>query len=91
MKSIYSIVGMKYHNAESFVAGLRAGEYLQLKREPDNPHDPFAIAVYVGERLVGYLKATEGRVLAHELDSYQQREIPARLTFLGKYPQAEVG
>lgn len=91
MKSIYSIVGMRFHNAETFVAGLRAGEYLRLKREPDNAHDPFAIQVWVGERLVGYVKATEGRMLANEMDSYAQTEIPARLAFAGRYPHAEVG
>jgi hypothetical protein len=90
MQTIYSIVGMKYHNAETFVARLRNGEYLQLRREPDNPHDPFAIAVYVGERHVGYLKATEGRMLAREMDGFEMTEIPARLAFVGKYPQAEV-
>ena len=91
MKSIYSIVGMKFHNAELFVARLREGEYLRLKREPDNPHDPLAIAVLVGERLVGYLNATEGHTLANEMDSYAQSEIPARLTFSGRFPHAEVG
>jgi hypothetical protein len=90
MKSIYSIVGMKFHDAEKFLAAQRAGEYLRLLREPDNPHDPLAIKVFVGERMVGYLKAAEGRMLANEMDSYQQTEIPARLTFAGRHPHAEV-
>lgn len=91
MKSIYSIVGMKFHDAEKFVAGLREGQYLRLKREPDNAVDPLAIQVFVDERLVGYLKATEGNMLANEMDSYAQIEIPARLAFSGRYPHAEVG
>ena len=91
MKSIYSIVGMKFHDAEKFVAGLLAGEYLRLRREPDNPHDPLAIAVLVGDRLVGYLKATEGHTLANEMDSYGATEIAAQLAFAGRYPHAEVG
>jgi HIRAN domain len=91
MKSIYSIVGMKFHNAEKFLGSQRAGEYLRLIREPDNPHDPFAIKVLVGERTVGYVKATEAKLLANEMDSYHQTEIPARLAFAGRYPHAEVG
>ena len=86
MKSIYSIVGMKYHNAEKFVAGLRAGEYLRLRREPDNPHDPLAIAVVVGERLVGYLKATEGHPLANEMDSYAPGRDPSAADLCREIP-----
>ncbi len=61
------------------VAGLQYGElaehafldYEELiaVREPDNPHDPCAVALYKGNERVGYIPRTDSRVMASLLDS----------------------
>lgn len=45
-------------------------EYL-LVREPDNPADRFAIAVYGNRRRVGYVSAKRAALLAPLLDSVE--------------------
>jgi hypothetical protein len=41
----------------------------KLRREPDNPHDPNAIAVVVGRRKVGHLPRGTAEWLAPRLDA----------------------
>jgi hypothetical protein len=55
MKS--TIVGAKYRGpaALAALARLRPGDRLRLVREPDNPHDPNAVAVYSELLHLGYL------------------------------------
>ena len=40
---------------------VRVEKLATLVREPDNPHDPDAIAVHIDGRLVGYLSREENR------------------------------
>lgn len=43
-------------NYQKAIAGLRVGEIVQLRPEPDNPHDPRAVAVVDGDgATIGYL------------------------------------
>lgn len=50
------IVGSQYRDgALAIVATLSGGEAVELRREPDNPHDPGAIAVYLGAVHLGYI------------------------------------
>jgi len=39
-----------------------------MKREPDNRHDPNAIAVYINEYKVGYVPRNDAKVLAPQMD-----------------------
>jgi single-stranded-DNA-specific exonuclease len=44
------------------IAGLRADSRLELRRDPDNPHDPNAIAVHYGNLQLGFFNK---RLAAH--------------------------
>jgi len=48
---------------------VKEGDELLLKREADNMHDSFAIAVYWQEHKMGYIPAYENIVLANMLDA----------------------
>lgn len=56
-----------YQDALRVLAGRAGDEDLRVEKiaalipEPDNPHDPHAIAVHVESRLVGYLAREENR------------------------------
>lgn len=50
-----SVAGFKYYDGQK--AELAAGDTLKLVREPNNPRDPRAIAVYKGEFQIGHIKA----------------------------------
>lgn len=52
-----SIVGEQYHNVDHRAPELACGRRLLLVAEPDNPHDPKAIAVQTESgAVVGYIK-----------------------------------
>ena len=66
-----TIAGVTKQNADgterqSLVKALRPGEHLKLIREPDNPYDQFAVAIYTltGEQL-GYMHAGDSRLADH--------------------------
>jgi hypothetical protein len=63
---LVSVVGTShYQQALSEISGRRGDEEIRVEKiatlhpEPDNPHDPKAIAVHVDGRLVGYLSRDE--------------------------------
>lgn len=90
MKSIYTMVGMKFRKAEQFVASLTVGTKLMLEREPTNKHDRNAVKVFVGDRFVAYVKATEAISLASDMDSRGMSKLSAKLTHDGDgWPLAE--
>lgn len=63
------VAGAAYIDWESLYAELHAGDFLQLVREPGNPHDKFAIMVTdePGNKM-GYIPRFENKALARQLD-----------------------
>lgn len=71
-----AIVGAsKFQNELSAIAGGKTEDGHEfeckatLEREPGNPHDSNAVAVYIKERKVGYLSRDHARRLSAILDS----------------------
>jgi hypothetical protein len=56
-----------YQDALLALSGREADEEIRVEKvatltpEPDNPHDPHAIAVHIGAHLVGYLSREENQ------------------------------
>ncbi len=69
----YSIVGMNHRGSEDFVKSLPAGVDATLVREPQNPFDANAVAVWIGGRHVGYVPKAQNKVLADFIDETGQR------------------
>ena len=44
----FAVAGYRYHQGPDHEAALRVGQPLALVREPHNPHDARAIALYEG-------------------------------------------
>ncbi len=74
------LAGCQHHRAAGVWPFLRQGEALRLVREPNNPHDPNAIAVYFRNDRLGYVPRRENRALAAMLDRGETME--ARITRL---------
>lgn len=69
MSKRYSIVGTQFTGTpESVIQGLRDGEQLDLVREPENPYDGRAIAVFAGSQKIGYI-AKKQNDLAERIDA----------------------
>lgn len=66
-KRIYDLVGESRY--QSALLWCDPGMPVQLVREPDNPHDPNAIAVRSGTDTLGYIAAGEAMELAPLLDA----------------------
>jgi hypothetical protein len=64
----YSIVGMSHLKTENLVAEMDEGEPVALVREPDNPFDPNAVAVWARNVKVGYVPKATNAVLAGFID-----------------------
>ncbi len=64
------LVGTKFRGAAAMVklAGLAKGDPIELKREPDNPHDPGAVACYFDGVHLGYLPKAQYGAIREALD-----------------------
>ena len=66
----YAIVGMKnYKDAQSLIDAAPPDEPITLVREPSNPHDPNAVAVWIRGQKVGFVPRTQNSVLARFIDA----------------------
>jgi hypothetical protein len=67
-KKSYSIVGTNHTGKEAVLAALKGGEEVFLIREPLNPYDPLAVAVWIGGERIGYIPKKQNRTLAQFID-----------------------
>ncbi len=66
------IAGFQYHSGPAILRALRKGQLLSLKREPNNPHDALAIAVYTTTgKKIGYLPRRLNEIPATLMDQGQ--------------------
>jgi len=88
--SIYKahLRGLAYYDYRQVKSRLAVGTELKLVREPDNPYDADAIAVYFGKHQLGYLPAVENAVMARMMDS--GLVLTARITEHSGKPYREV-
>ena len=71
MPQRFNIVAQKYAGFEDpYLPGMPADQPALLAREPDNPADAFAVAVYVDGRRVGYLSKRENVAVAKHIDAH---------------------
>jgi hypothetical protein len=84
MPKKYPVVGTQWSDvSEGFVANMEPGTPVLLVREPHNPKDPNAIAIYVEGKRIGYVPRNQNAVLAQFIDQ-QGREIGPVLAQDGK-------
>lgn len=78
------LAGLRYHDAAQVWQELRVGDALELRREPDNPHDANAVSVSWRGRKLGYLPRRENAAAAWGLDRGQR--LGARISRLAPHP-----
>jgi len=62
------LVGVTFDNRQDLLSQVSDGDAVELHREQENPHDPFAVAVYWQGEHLGYLKSRLARSLAPALE-----------------------
>jgi hypothetical protein len=78
------LAGFRFHEAAQVWPELKAGDALELSREPDNPHDANAIRVEWQGRVLGYVPRSENAALAWGLD--RGAALRARISRLEWHP-----
>jgi hypothetical protein len=68
------LAGYQYHRASGIWPFLQIGAALRLHREPGNPYDPNAIAVWYLNEHLGYVPRRENRTLAQMMDRGERLE-----------------
>lgn len=65
-RQLYSfhIRGFQHWDGALVISKLKTGNKLKLRAEPDNPHDPHAVALYRGSKKLGYVPANKNEMLA---------------------------
>ena len=74
------LAGFRYHQAAEVFAQMRAGDALELRREPDNTHDPKAIRVEWHGHKLGYVPRAQNSAVAWAMD--QGERLSARVSRL---------
>lgn len=62
------LAGFQFHRGEALWPRLAVGSPLAVVREPRNPHDPRAVAVYLGDAKLGYVPKVDNAAVAQLLD-----------------------
>lgn len=62
------LAGFRYHAGETLWHDMRAGDRLDLVREPHNPHDANAVRIDWRGHKLGYLPRAENRAVAAAMD-----------------------
>jgi hypothetical protein len=64
----FHIAGFQFHEGPELIEHLEPGCELSLVREPKNPHDQRAVALYSGDAHIGYVPRDRNRTIARMLD-----------------------
>ena len=62
------VAGFQYHDGEAVWSRLSAGDSLHLLREPDNPYDRQAVAVYRAGAKLGYVPRVANTAVSQMMD-----------------------
>lgn len=75
----FYIGGFQFWDGALVLNELSAGATLALRAEPDNPHDPNAVALYKDETKLGYIPAGQNEMIAQMLFYGQGKAFEARV------------
>ncbi|MBS0370107.1 MAG: HIRAN domain-containing protein [Proteobacteria bacterium] len=78
------LAGFQYYGGKILWDEMHEGDTLTLIREPDNPHDRFAVRVEWRGQKLGYLPRAENQAVAEEMD--RGSAIGGRIGKLAKDP-----
>lgn len=62
-----TLVGFQYHNSQDYIDSVGVGHVFTIQREPENEHDPKAVAVYDNGRLVAYVQKHDAHTIWNAL------------------------
>jgi hypothetical protein len=61
------IAGFTYYDGLDVIEELQLGTSVTLKSEPENPHDPYAVAIYYKETKLGFVPRAKNDCISNLL------------------------
>ncbi|MDR1331751.1 MAG: HIRAN domain-containing protein [Tannerella sp.] len=89
----FHIAGFTYYDGVDVFCDLRIGTELQLKAEPDNRFDPYAVRIYHGENKLGYIPRDKNREISKFLQLGYTHLFEAKVNQINKaaHPEKQIG
>ncbi len=63
------VAGFRFYKGMELLPHLQEQDIVELRRQPDNEHDEFAVAVYWQQEMIGFLPAASNGVIARLMDA----------------------
>lgn len=65
----FSIAGFQYYDGPGIISRIKSGDELELRAEPENPYDEFAVEIYLKGAKLGYIPRSDNRHISRMLSS----------------------
>jgi hypothetical protein len=91
--SNFNIAGFTYYDGVDVFCDLKIGTELQLKAEPENRFNAYAVAIYYKETQLGYIPKGENKEISRFLNlGYADLfEVKINRITLDAHPEGQVG
>ena len=77
------VAGFRYYSGMDLLNEMEVNDFLELRREPNNKYDEFAIALYWQQEKIGFIPADSNETIARLLDA-EALPLLASITHLNK-------
>ncbi len=65
--NVFSVAGLQYYDGPRMLGALGAGQLLDMRAEPENPYDHYAVELYCGSAKLGYVPRSDNRHISRLL------------------------
>lgn len=63
------VAGFRFYKGMELLNEMEVNDFIELRREPENQHDDFAIALYWQQEKIGFIPAEYNAIIARLLDA----------------------
>lgn len=63
------VAGFRFYKGMELLPHMQEQDIVELRRNPQNEHDDFAVAVYWQQEMIGYVPAASNEVIARLIDA----------------------
>jgi hypothetical protein len=91
--SNFSLAGFTYYDGIEVFQELKVGTLLTMLAEPENKYDPSAIAIYYGEKKLGFIPKEENKLIFQFLTLGHSSLFEVRINRISpeSHPEKQVG
>jgi len=63
----FYVAGFQFYYGPELIGKMKVGQELVLRAEPENPHDHYAVELWLGEYKIGHVPRTENKHISRLL------------------------